>query len=67
MVDNKDDPGMPCSTIRAWTIGVAFSVFLAFVNQLFSIRQPAINIDNNVAQILAYPLGTSSFLLTVFV
>lgn len=57
VVDNKDDPATPCSTIRAWTIGVIFSVFLAFVNQLFSIRQPAISISANVAQLLAFPLG----------
>lgn len=60
VVDNKDDPDMPCSTIRAWTIGVFFSIFLAFVNQLFSIRQPPINIESNVAQLLAFPLGRSS-------
>lgn len=57
VVDNKDDPSMPCSTIRAWVIGVFFSVFLSFVNQLFSVRQPPINIESNVAQLLAYPIG----------
>lgn len=36
VVDNKDDPSMPCGTIRAWTIGVFFSVFLAFINQVTS-------------------------------
>lgn len=57
VVDNKDDPTMPVSTIRAWTIGIIFSIFLAFVNQLFSIRQPAIRFDTNVAQLLAFPVG----------
>lgn len=57
VVDNKDDPGMPCSTVRAWAIGVVMCVFLAFVNQLFSIRQPSIGISANVAQLLAFPLG----------
>ncbi|KAM4067652.1 OPT oligopeptide transporter protein [Hirsutella rhossiliensis] len=33
------------------------SVFLSFVNQLFSIRQPAIKFDTNIAQLLAFPLG----------
>lgn len=56
-VDNHDDPSLPVSTIRAWTIGILFSIFLAFVNQLFSIRQPSIRFDTNVAQLLAYPLG----------
>ncbi|CEJ90946.1 Putative Oligopeptide transporter OPT superfamily [[Torrubiella] hemipterigena] len=57
VVDNRDDPNTPVSTIRAWTIGIIFSVFLAFVNQLFSIRQPSIRFDTNVAQLLAFPLG----------
>ncbi|KAL0938315.1 opt oligopeptide transporter [Colletotrichum truncatum] len=57
VVDNKDDPSMPCGTIRAWTIGVLFSVFLAFINQLFSVRQPLISIESNVAQLLAFPVG----------
>jgi hypothetical protein len=61
VVDNKDDADMPCSTIRAWTIGVIFSVLLSFVNQLFSIRLPIIFIDSNVVQLLAFPIGMSSF------
>ncbi|KAH8597809.1 OPT oligopeptide transporter [Bisporella sp. PMI_857] len=57
VVDNKDNPETPCSTVRAWVIGGFFSIFLAFINQMFSIRQPPINIDSNVAQLLAFPLG----------
>lgn len=57
VVDNKDDPSTPCSTVRCWVIGCVLSVFLAFINQLFSIRQPAIAISANVAQLLAFPLG----------
>ncbi|KAM4055624.1 OPT oligopeptide transporter protein [Hirsutella rhossiliensis] len=57
VVDNHDDPNTPVSTIRAWTLGCLFSVFLSFVNQLFSIRQPAIRFDTNIAQLLAFPLG----------
>ncbi len=34
VVDNKDDPSLPCSSIRAWVIGVFFSVILAFINQV---------------------------------
>ncbi len=59
VVDNFDDPDMPSSTVRAWTIGLVFSVVLAFVNQLFSIRQPAIYIGAHIAQILAYPVGVA--------
>jgi hypothetical protein len=57
VVENKDDPNMPCSTIRAWTIGIIFSTLMAFINQLFSIRQPSIFIESNVAQLIAYPIG----------
>ncbi|KAF7536611.1 hypothetical protein G7Z17_g13018 [Cylindrodendrum hubeiense] len=57
VVGNKDDVSIPCSTIRSWAIGLAFSVLLAFTNQLFDIRQPAIRIMANVAQLLAYPIG----------
>jgi hypothetical protein len=40
VVDNTDDVNMASSTIRAWVIGLLFVVALAFINQLFSIRQP---------------------------
>ncbi|PHH61762.1 hypothetical protein CDD81_7973 [Ophiocordyceps australis] len=57
VVSNRDDPSTPCSTLRSWAIGLFFSLVLAFVNQLFDIRQPAIRVMANVAQLLAYPLG----------
>ncbi|PHH66526.1 hypothetical protein CDD81_7001 [Ophiocordyceps australis] len=57
VVDNHDDPSLPVSTMRAWTIGIFFSIVLALVNQLFSIRQPSIRFDTNIAQLLAFPLG----------
>jgi OPT family small oligopeptide transporter len=57
VVDNHDDVNMPSSTFRSWTIGLAFSALLGFINQLFSIRQPNIVILSNVAQLLAYPIG----------
>ena len=57
VVDNHDDPSVPCSTIRAWIIGLGFSILLGFINQLFSIRQPSITILANVAQLLSFPIG----------
>ncbi|KAK4447793.1 OPT oligopeptide transporter protein-domain-containing protein [Podospora aff. communis PSN243] len=60
VVDNHDDPAMPSSTIRVWFIGLAFSCALAAINQLFSIRMPPIAVASNVAQLLAYPVGTFS-------
>lgn len=57
VVDNKDDPSMPVSTIRAWVMGIFFSAAVAFVNNFFEIRFPAIAIGQNVPQLLAYPIG----------
>jgi OPT family small oligopeptide transporter len=57
VVDNFDDPSTPSSTIRAWVIGLGFSLLLGFINQLFSIRMPAITVGANVAQLLAFPIG----------
>jgi OPT family small oligopeptide transporter len=60
VVDNRDDVHAPCSTIRSWAIGLIFSLLLAFVNQLFDIRQPTIRVMANVAQLLAYPIGKAA-------
>lgn len=60
VVDNTDDPTMPSSTIRAWVIGITLSVIIALTNQLFSIRQPAISIYPNVAQLVCYPIGKAA-------
>ncbi|OAA64789.1 Oligopeptide transporter OPT superfamily [Cordyceps fumosorosea ARSEF 2679] len=57
VVSNRDDPTMPCSTIRAWVIGIFFSIAIAFINGFFEIRQPAIYVTANVPQLLAYPVG----------
>lgn len=37
-VANFDDPDMPCSTIRAWTLGLIWAVVLPGVNQFFNYR-----------------------------
>ncbi|KAK3386112.1 OPT oligopeptide transporter protein-domain-containing protein [Podospora didyma] len=57
VVDNHDDVNIPSLTIRTWIMGLAFAIILCFVNQLFSVRWPAINISSSVAQLLAYPIG----------
>ncbi|PHH60168.1 hypothetical protein CDD81_2054 [Ophiocordyceps australis] len=57
VVDNHDDPLLPASTLRAWTLGIFFSMLVAAVNQLFSIRQPGIGIGGTIVQLLAFPLG----------
>lgn len=53
VVSNKDDPSMPSSTIRAWTISMLFVAAGAVINQLFSVRQPSITVASNVAQLLS--------------
>ncbi|KAK8848374.1 opt oligopeptide transporter [Apiospora arundinis] len=57
VVSNRDDPEMPCGTIRAWVIGLFFAAILGFINQFFSVRQPAIQLMANVAQLLSFPIG----------
>jgi hypothetical protein len=57
VVDNTDDVNIPCSTIRSWIIGILFVLIIAFMNQLFSIRQPSISVGADVAQLLSYPVG----------
>ncbi|KAF8706824.1 OPT oligopeptide transporter protein, partial [Rhizoctonia solani] len=59
VVSSEDDPSTPCSTVRAWTIGLLFACAGALINQLFSLRYPRIEIDEIVAQLLAYPAGTA--------
>ncbi|KAF5674560.1 sexual differentiation process isp4 [Fusarium heterosporum] len=57
IVNNHDDPSMPCSTIRAWFVGLIFSCVVSFINSFFEIRQPMINVSLVVPQLLAYPFG----------
>jgi hypothetical protein len=52
-VDATDDPDMPQSTIRAWFIGIFFSICGSFIDNLFAFRNPGISIGTNVAQLLA--------------
>jgi hypothetical protein len=60
VVDPTDEPTLASSTIRAWSIGLFFVVVIAFVNQLFSVRQPYISLRAEVVQLLAYPVGKAA-------
>jgi OPT family small oligopeptide transporter len=51
------DEDMPCSTVRAWTIGLLLTFVGASMNTLFSLRQPSIGLSALIAQIIAWPLG----------
>lgn len=57
VVSNRDDPAMPTSTIRAWLIGIFFSICISFINSFFDVRLPSITVIATVPQLLAYPLG----------
>ncbi|SPO05347.1 related to sexual differentiation process protein isp4 [Cephalotrichum gorgonifer] len=57
VAENDDDPDTPCSTIRAWAIGILFAIPISFVNQLFSITYPSLFVLSNVVQLLAWPVG----------
>ncbi|KAI0739686.1 OPT oligopeptide transporter [Daedaleopsis nitida] len=56
-VANTDDPDMPVNTLRAWTIGILWSVILPGLNQFLFFRYPAITVTGITAQLLSYPLG----------
>lgn len=57
VVDNRDDPTMPTSTIRAWVIGIFFACCISFINSFFDVRLPSIYVIQTVPQLLAYPVG----------
>jgi hypothetical protein len=52
-VDPTDDPSLPCSTLRAWFLGITLTCFGTFIDNLFAFRYPSISIGPNVAQMLA--------------
>ncbi|KIK62055.1 hypothetical protein GYMLUDRAFT_42505 [Collybiopsis luxurians FD-317 M1] len=56
-VANFDDPDMPVNTIRAWVIGIIWTVLLAGINQLIVYRFPSIFISSFVALLVIFPCG----------
>lgn len=56
-VSNTDDMSMPVNTIRAWTIGLLWSILIPGLNQFMNFRYPSITIGSLVAQLLSFPLG----------
>ncbi|KIP12223.1 hypothetical protein PHLGIDRAFT_32874 [Phlebiopsis gigantea 11061_1 CR5-6] len=55
-VANTDDFEMPCSTLRAWVIGIFWSILIPGLNQFFFFRFPAVTITSVVIQLLSFPL-----------
>ena len=56
-VANTDDPSMPCSTVRSWTIGLIFAIVMSGLNQFFFFRYPSVTIGN----VRPLPYQTLSF------
>ncbi|KDQ16484.1 hypothetical protein BOTBODRAFT_30813 [Botryobasidium botryosum FD-172 SS1] len=56
-VANTDDPEMPSNTIRAWVIGLMWSILIPGLNQFFYFRYPSVTISSVIAQLLSFPLG----------
>ncbi|KAL9709483.1 hypothetical protein Ac2012v2_007219 [Leucoagaricus gongylophorus] len=56
-VANFDDPSMPVSTLRAWVLGILWSILIPGMNQFFHLRYPSVAIGGLVAQLLVFPVG----------
>ncbi|RPD65159.1 small oligopeptide transporter [Lentinus tigrinus ALCF2SS1-7] len=56
-VANYDDPSMPVSTIRAWTLGILWAILLPGINEFYYFRYPSIMVTGIVAQLISFPMG----------
>ncbi|TFK71414.1 OPT oligopeptide transporter [Pluteus cervinus] len=56
-VANTDDPDIPVSTLRSWTLGIIFAILIPGLNQFFFFRYPSVTITSIVGQLLSFPLG----------
>ncbi|KAI5117567.1 hypothetical protein M0805_009645 [Coniferiporia weirii] len=56
-VANTDDPEMPVSTLRVWTLGIIFAVVIPGFNQFFFFRYPSVTITGLVPQLISFPIG----------
>ncbi|KZP32187.1 OPT oligopeptide transporter [Athelia psychrophila] len=56
-VASIDDPTMPVSTFRMWTLGLFYTVVISALNQFFSMRYPSVVITGIAAQLTSLPLG----------
>jgi hypothetical protein len=45
-VSNTDDMEMPADTLRAWTIGLFWAIFIPGLNQFFHFRYPSVTIGS---------------------
>ena len=59
VVSSLDDQDMPVNTLRAWTMGIIFTMLGSGVNQFFSMRYPSVTITSLVAQLVSFPIGVA--------
>lgn len=59
VADNFDDPDMPVNTVRAWFLGLLFTIIGTGLDQFFSLRQPGLYVSTFVAQLICYPCGVA--------
>ena len=45
-VANFDDPDMPASTLRAWSLGLVWAILISGMNQFFYFRYPSVSIGS---------------------
>lgn len=57
VVETSDDVDLPVNTLRAWFLGVVFTIVGSGVNQFFSMRYPGVTISSLVAELVAFPCG----------
>ena len=57
VVETTDDVTLPVNTLRAWFLGVIFTIVGSGVNQFFSMRYPGVTISALVAELIAFPCG----------
>ncbi|KAF9466766.1 OPT oligopeptide transporter [Collybia nuda] len=56
-VANTDDPDIPVSTLRSWTLGIMWAMIIPGLNQFFFFRYPSVTVTAIVAQLLVFPIG----------
>jgi hypothetical protein len=57
IVSNKDDPTMPCSSVRSWLLGLLAMGTCAFVRQYYFYRQPNYYLSATLMLLIALPIG----------
>ncbi|KAH7907731.1 OPT oligopeptide transporter [Hygrophoropsis aurantiaca] len=56
-VANIDDPDMPVNTVRAWVIGILWTILISGSSQFFVLRIPSVSISSFVVILLSLPMG----------